>query len=201
MILEAVVDIESIINHTVQLNQARLHGYAEEPVPLGTVIQSICQESTLLYDNAACQFTIGELLPVHGDRVMLYQIFFNIVGKAVKYTAKEQKPHVSISSEEEEGYVIYRIKDNGIGIPESHLSSLFQASGRASDTKNTHGTSLGLCLVKKIMKRLGGDIRLTSKVGEGTIVELFFPIHAVVPNGSREQVDNYIATGSPLTTP
>ncbi|NGM61692.1 PAS domain-containing protein [Sphingobacterium sp. SGG-5] len=186
MILEAIVNIENIVNHTVQLNQARLHGYTIESISLITVIQAICEESKLLYDNAHCRFTIGELLPVHGDRGVLYQIFLNVIGNAVKYSAKERTPHVEISSEKQEGYLIYWIKDNGIGIPEADISSLFQACGRASNTQNYNGTGLGLCLVRKIMQRLGGEIQLMSKVNEGTTVKLLFPIHPITKISSRK---------------
>ncbi len=186
MIWEALVNVENIINNTVQLNQARLHGYTVESVSLGAVIQAICQESKLLYNNVHCQFSIGELLPIHGDHGVLYQIFLNIIGNAVKYSARETTPHVEISSEEHGGYLIYQIRDNGIGIPKEDLSSLFQVSSRASNTQNYVGTGLGLSLVKKIMQRLGGDIQLSSEVGQGTIVKLLFPVHPMVKVASAK---------------
>ncbi len=180
MIWEAIINIENIISHTVQLNQARLHGYTIESVTLVNTIKTICQESKLLYNSSHCRFNIGELLPVHGDRGVLYQIFLNVIGNAVKYSAKEATPLVEISSEETGRYTTYLIRDNGIGIPQKDISSLFQVFGRASNTQNYLGTGVGLCLVKKIMQRLGGDIQLSSKIGTGTTVKLLFPIHHTV---------------------
>lgn len=178
IILDALVSIESIIGHNIQLNQTRLLKYDTECIPLEKTIRKICLESQMLYNSMNCIFKIGQLESLYGDERVFYQIFFNIIGNAVKYSAKQERPVVEIDSTKEQGYIIYTIKDNGIGIPKKELESVFQQFHRASNTADYPGTGIGLCVVKKIMTRLQGYVKLSGGSGKGTTVALYFPEHA-----------------------
>ncbi|WP_165793150.1 PAS domain-containing sensor histidine kinase [Sphingobacterium haloxyli] len=175
IILDALANIEHIIGHNIQLNQTRLLKYDNACISLEKTIRKICLESQTLYSSNACVFNINQLEPLYGDESVFYQIFFNIIGNAVKYSSKREKPIVEISSSKKDGYVVYRIQDNGIGIPKKELDFIFRQFNRASNTKGFPGTGIGLCVVKKIMSRLKGKIVLSSAVDKGTTVELFFP--------------------------
>lgn len=178
IILDALIGVESIIGHKIQLNQTRLLTNHNECVSLEKAIGKICLESQMLYNSNNCVFKIGSLEPVYGDEQVLYQIFFNIIGNSVKYSSREKKPVVEIRSTKEQGYVVYTIQDNGIGIPNKELESVFREFRRASNTAGYPGTGVGLCVVKKIMHRFQGNIKLSSVVNKGTTVELSFPLHA-----------------------
>ncbi|PRD56234.1 sensor histidine kinase [Sphingobacterium gobiense] len=175
IILDALTSIEHIIGHKTQLNQARMSKYDNECVSLEKTIQKICLDSQTLYNSTNCAFKIGRLERLYGDESILYQIFFNIIGNAVKYSSKHKKPVVAINSIKKQGYIVYTIQDNGIGIPKEELESVFQQFHRASNTEGFPGTGIGLCVVKKIMIRLKGKITLISSVDKGTTVELSFP--------------------------
>lgn len=182
IILDALASIESIIGHNIQLNQTRLLRYGTECVSVEKTIRKICLESQMLYNSMNCVFKIGPLASLYGDERVFYQIFFNVIGNAVKYSAKQERPFVEIGSRNERGYIVYTIKDNGIGIPKKERESVFQQFRRASNTSDYPGTGIGLCVVKKIMIRLKGDIRLSGMPENGTIIELFFPEHAECRN-------------------
>lgn len=175
IILDALASIESIIGHNIQLNQTRLLRYDTECISLEKTIRKICLESQMLYNSMNCIFKIGPLESLYGDERVFYQIFFNIIGNAVKYSAKQERPVVEIDSTKEQGYIIYTIKDNGIGIPKKEQESVFQQFHRASNTADYAGTGIGLCVVKKIMTRLQGDIKLSGGPGKGATVALYFP--------------------------
>lgn len=178
IILDAITSVESIIGHKIQLNQTRLLTYHNECVSLEKAIGKICLESQMLYNSTNCAFKIGSLEPLYGDESVFYQIFFNIIGNSVKYSARQKRPLVEIRSTKERGYIVYTIQDNGIGIPNKELESVFREFRRASNTMGYPGTGVGLCVVKKIMNRFQGKIKLSSMVDKGTTVELFFPVHA-----------------------
>lgn len=175
IILDALASIEHIIGHKTQLNEARMLKYDKAYVLLEGVIRKICRESKALYKSTSCLFEIGRMEPLYGDEHVFYQIFFNIIGNAVKYSSKEKKPVIKINSSNKEGYIVYRIEDNGIGIPKDEQEGVFQQFHRASNTEGFPGTGIGLCVVKKIMIRLKGNITLSSAVDDGTVVELSFP--------------------------
>ncbi|NGM63944.1 PAS domain-containing sensor histidine kinase [Sphingobacterium sp. SGR-19] len=175
IILDALTSMEQIIGHKIQLNQARMLKYDNECVSLEKTIRKICLESQTLYNSTDCVFKIGQLKYLYGDEGILYQIFFNIISNAVKYSSKQKKPIVEINSSKKQGYIVYTVQDNGIGIPKKELESVFQQFHRASNTEGFPGTGIGLCVVKKIMTRLKGKITLSSTVDKGTTVELAFP--------------------------
>lgn len=175
IILDALISIEHIIGHKIQLNQARMLKYDRECISLERIIKKISLESQTLYNSTNCVFKIGRLESLYGDESVFYQIFFNVIGNAVKYSSKRKKPVLEIKSSKKSGYIVYTIEDNGIGIPRDELDGVFLQFHRASNTKGFPGTGVGLCVVKKIMLRLMGDIVLSSVVGKGTIVELSFP--------------------------
>lgn len=183
IILEALNSIEHIINHKIQLNQTRMLVYDKTWVSLDKIIPQVCSESQVLYNNKHGVFEIGHLEALYGNEDVFYQIFFNIIGNAVKYSSKEKSPLIAINSSKKQGFIVYTIRDNGIGIPESEQVSVFQEFHRAKNTGGFPGTGVGLCVVQKIMIRLSGQITLSSEAGKGTTIELFFPDFTEDGNG------------------
>lgn len=192
LVLDAIGNVENIISHTVQLNRARLYNYSNECTPMDELIRKICLESQMLYGGEVnCVFKTGSLRPVYGDKGILYQLFFNIIGNAVKYSRTIEKPTIRIDCKVADGYTVYAIEDNGIGIPERDLPHVFDQFSRASNSKGFPGTGVGLCLVKKIMTRIKGDVKVKSVLGKGTIIELYFPTN--IPY--RDQCDKTYTRG------
>ncbi|WP_333802420.1 ATP-binding protein [Sphingobacterium multivorum] len=172
----SVTNIEDIINNMVQLSQHRSSILDKQPLPMAYTIQRIFQENSILYNVNNCRPTFGTLLPIWGEKSAAYQIFSNLIINAIKYSAQSDSPVVSIDSSHEDDYTHYQIKDNGIGIPSEHLPHIYEMFTRADNVGSIPGTGIGLSLVKRIMERLGGNIKIESEVGLGTTVHLYFPI-------------------------
>lgn len=176
-ILEGVDHIEGIINHLFHLGKTNSYRYAKDPVPMEQMIRALSEDAKILNNNPCCEMTYGPLLPLWGEKSVLYQIFLNIIGNAIKYTAGRPSPNVHIESYEKDAFVTYAIKDNGIGIPEHQHASIFDLFSRASNSAAFNGSGLGLCLVKRIMDKIGGKIALESQLNIGTTIRLWFPVH------------------------
>lgn len=176
LVLEALSNVEDIISHTVQVNQARLSQYSGESHDMEEMLSKICLESQLLYEETTkCVFETGALDPLYGDKEVLYHIFLNVVGNAVKFSSKNDKPSVWIESKQVGLFTVYTIRDKGIGIPQKDLPHIFNQFFRSSNAQEYPGTGIGLCLVQKIMVRIQGDIKISSTPDNGTVVELYFP--------------------------
>lgn len=173
-IMEGVGHIEDIVNNILLLSSINNREYERYPVPMLGIIQSICDEAKLLYNSPECKVDIGQLLPIWGNKSVLYQIFLNIIGNAVKYSSRKSIPHIAIDSVVVGEKNIYTISDNGIGIPADQLKSVFEVYKRGSNSSNFEGTGFGLGLVKRIMAKYGGDIEISSELGVGTTVKLEF---------------------------
>jgi signal transduction histidine kinase len=103
------------------------------------------------------------------------RVFNNLISNAVKYTPSGGKVNVTASSS---GNTIQvDISDTGIGIPEDALGHLFEEFYRAPNAKDLEreGTGLGLTIVRDVVNRFGGTIRVHSQVGEGTRFTVTFP--------------------------
>ncbi len=106
-----------------------------------------------------------------GDSGRLWQILNNLLGNAIKFTSNgEVQLRVSIIKEKITGTVLYfEILDTGIGIePEIH-NNLFKLYSRSNDSKNKfQGTGLGLFISRQLVRKMGGEIDLTSEYGIGS---------------------------------
>nr|WP_294944116.1 two-component regulator propeller domain-containing protein [uncultured Mucilaginibacter sp.] len=106
------------------------------------------------------------------DGLRLRQILINLVGNAIKFTAKgEIFICVKLKEAIGDGFeLVFEIRDTGIGIPPNKLNRLFKAFSQvdSSTTRRYGGTGLGLAISEKLVKLMGGDIGVTSQVGKGT---------------------------------
>lgn len=93
----------------------------------------------------------------------------NLIENAIIYNDKE-KPEVSLTVEESRNIIKFKVKDNGIGMPEKELNNIFDSFYRVDKarTSNMAGTGLGLSIVKEIVDIHKGDIKVTSQEGKGT---------------------------------
>jgi signal transduction histidine kinase len=109
------------------------------------------------------------------DRAAVSRAISNLISNAIKYSDKDQP--IALTAQRRDGYVSITVRDRGVGIPASEVPRVFDRFYRAQRTNGDHvqGTGLGLTIVRETMERHGGQVRLESKEGEGTIVELLIP--------------------------
>lgn len=112
---------------------------------------------------------------IWGDPKRIRQIFLNLVGNAVKFTAEQGSIYLSTHTEGKDWVV--EITDTGIGIPESEQKKIFDTfyQVRNSGSRETEGTGLGLSIVQKLVEAHGGSIRVKSQHGTGTTFYLNLP--------------------------
>ena len=106
----------------------------------------------------------------------LYQIIFNLVENGIKYNTPGGKLTVTLYREEENAVIA--VKDTGVGIPEESVGHVFERFYRVDKARarKTGGSGLGLSIVRNMVERNGGQIALESKVGEGSLFTLRFPV-------------------------
>lgn len=112
---------------------------------------------------------------IYGVRQLYSEIIYNLCENAIKYN--KDGGSVTVSTHPKNGGIELTVSDTGIGIPPEHRSRVFERFYRVdkSHSKATGGTGLGLSIVKHAVQYLGGQIDLTSRVGEGTKITVFFP--------------------------
>ncbi len=106
----------------------------------------------------------------------LYQIIFNLVENGIKYNTPGGKLTVTLDREDDNAVIA--VRDTGVGIPEESVGHVFERFYRVDKARarKTGGSGLGLSIVRNMVERNGGQISLESKVGEGSLFTLRFPV-------------------------
>ena len=120
-------------------------------------------------------------LPVlsNNNPVKLAQLLQNIIGNAIKYSKPDTAPKIEISCEEivedDKEYWQFAIADNGIGIDEEYYKRIFNPFKRLHSREEYPGTGIGLAICKKIAEAMNGDIKVESKLDEGSTFYFTIP--------------------------
>ncbi len=110
-------------------------------------------------------------------RRRLEQVFTNLIGNAIRYTAKVENPCISIYAIDHSDVFEIVVKDNGIGIAKKDFERVFRLFERANSDQP--GFGVGLAIVKKVVEQYGGKIWIESEVGQGA--EFHFTIKKRAP--------------------
>ncbi|QHT65293.1 chemotaxis protein CheR [Rhodocytophaga rosea] len=102
----------------------------------------------------------------------LRSILYNLISNAIKFTSPQREPQIVISTLLKDGFVQLNVADNGIGMEEAHIASVFTMYRRLN--KHIEGQGIGLYLVKKIIDAAGGKIEISSELNKGTSICIFF---------------------------
>lgn len=118
-------------------------------------------------------YVIGECADGYVDAKLLRHILSNLLSNAAKYSP--DKTVVAFTLDCNSDQILFRIQDQGIGIPEADQQRLFEAFHRGSNAKNIPGTGLGLAIVKQAVDLHGGIITFESQEGIGTTFRVALP--------------------------
>ncbi len=137
---------------------------------------------------------VNEKLPslLYGDEIRIKQCASNMLTNAVKYT---NKGHIDVTfdfreaSDESSIYLIFRVKDTGIGMKEEDIERLFSPFARLEEKRNRtiEGTGLGMTITKELLDLMGSKVNVTSVYGEGS--EFWFEIQQEIINA--EPIGDY----------
>ena len=147
------------------------------------------EKSVLFVDEMSPQLPQG----VQVDEKRLRQVLLNLLSNAVKFTKQGQVSlRVTCSTESDpEAQLRFEVQDSGVGIDAAHLETIFLPFEQVGDTQQrSGGTGLGLAISRQLVRLMGGDIGVQSKVGEGSSFwfELRLPVvHAETEAALNEQ--------------
>ncbi|MGD0871680.1 MAG: ATP-binding protein [Bryobacteraceae bacterium] len=122
---------------------------------------------------------------VAGDPLRLGQVLLNLIGNAIKFTEKGLVAvEVSVASSGEAGVVLeFAVRDTGTGIAADKLQTIFEPFSQAdgSMTRRFGGTGLGLTICSRLVRLMGGGIRVQSRLGEGSCFRFSLPVPVAKP--------------------
>jgi PAS domain S-box-containing protein len=113
-----------------------------------------------------------EVKEIYYSRKNLRSIVYNLLSNALKYSSPDRQPEVTISTENQDGYIMLSIADNGLGLSLEHQNKIFGMFKRAH--QHVEGSGIGLYMIKKIIENNGGKIMVESELGKGTTFKVYF---------------------------
>ncbi|TZF99669.1 GAF domain-containing protein (plasmid) [Chryseobacterium panacisoli] len=172
-IIEEIDNMAEMMHDVLQLSRAKHSEIQLESLKTAHTIEKISENAKMTYGSPNSEIIIKECPDVLADKTMLHQVFLNIINNAVKYSSHKDLPKVEIEGTEDGQTIIYRVSDNGIGIPEKEKHKMFKIFNRMDNAKKFKGNGVGLSIVHRIMKRIGGNVDYESS-SEGTSFILTF---------------------------
>jgi signal transduction histidine kinase len=178
----------SLINdmlNLVRIEMGRIE-YVIEEIPLARLLYDVTSmvEPLFTAKNLTCEVAAsagperGSIMKVRVDREKVQQILLNLLSNAIKFSREGAEITVSVAvSAENPGLAYVNVRDTGSGIPASKLDAIFDPFVQLTTrpVAERQGVGLGLAISRDLARRMGGDITVVSRLGEGSTFTLALP--------------------------
>ncbi|WP_339748391.1 PAS domain-containing protein [uncultured Maricaulis sp.] len=147
-----------------------------DEVPLAALIAEVSNDFEVVIGEIGAVIECESDAVLLGDRVMLHQLFQNLLSNALKYRS-DAAPHIRIFADrlDESACWRLRVEDNGIGFSSRHAKRVFEIFKRLHPRDQYPGTGIGLALCQRVAERHGGRIWAESEPGQGTRIQIDWP--------------------------
>jgi signal transduction histidine kinase len=169
--LKRIVDSGEKMGHLIDglLDFSRLgrKPLTVQPVDVGVVVRLIIESLAAETAGRQIEWVFGELPPCRADRILIDQVFANLIGNAVKYTRKREMTRIEVGSFSQNSEAVYFVRDNGAGFDMQYANKLFGVFQRLHSENEFEGSGIGLATVQRIVQRHGGRIWAEAEVDKG----------------------------------
>ncbi|MDR2238592.1 MAG: response regulator [Chryseobacterium sp.] len=161
---------------------------------LKNLFKPVFHEKALQFD---IQITDDTPQMIETDRLRIDQVLRNLLSNALKFTTEGSIGLHIKKHPEKQDFIIFSVKDTGVGIAEDKQKIIFEAFQQAdgSTKRKFGGTGLGLSISREIARLLGGELLLTSELGKGSEFSFIIPVYEaaeIVHNGSDQNIVDII---------
>ena len=176
-----------LVNSLLNVSRIELGSLMIDPEKINLVelVDDIANFHKIIMDSKKIKFyrRIAKDIPSKflADKRLLGMVFQNILSNSINYTPDGGSIRLSLNLDKSKKNIIFKIADNGYGIPKSQQAKIFTKLFRADNAQkiDTSGTGLGLYIVKSIVDKSGGKIWFESAENKGTSFYVFFPLEGM----------------------
>jgi two-component system CheB/CheR fusion protein len=174
MIDKSTDNLIGIINELTDIAKIEHEIDLVENISIKEILQEVEASIKETLVKSAAKIVIDlDVAEVPFSKKNMRSTLYNLLNNAIKYRSPDRALVVQVSTEKSDGFTILSIKDNGLGIAEKEQNKVFGAFHRAHH--HVEGSGMGLYLVKKTITNAGGDIKLESELGKGSVFRIFIP--------------------------
>ncbi len=180
--------MDRLINAILKLSREGRRNLSPQALDMTGLVQAIADSVNHQTEELGAEILVEALPEIESDRLMVEQVFGNLIDNAVKYLAPERPGRIVVRGfETGDGMVRFEVSDNGRGVAEKDHERIFELF-RRSGKQDRPGEGLGLAFVRNTVRRLGGTISVTSALAEGSTFCVNLPKRLLADNagGSDE---------------
>ncbi|HVW74243.1 MAG TPA: ATP-binding protein [Rhizomicrobium sp.] len=167
--------MDRLINAILHFSRQGKRVLTPEPLNIEAILCGIADSVQYRLQESGAEIVIRSPLPnITSDRLLIEQVFGNLVDNALKFLSPDRPGRIEIRGLKELGRVIYEIEDNGRGVASDDLERIFDLFRRAGSLDQP-GEGIGLAHVRAMLHRAGGMITCRSTLGEGTTFRISLP--------------------------
>jgi two-component system, chemotaxis family, sensor kinase Cph1 len=174
-IVEGGLRMQALIQDLLQFSRVEMTAKPLEPTDVAAVVAAVVRSMETPLQEAGASVTVGHTPMVKADAAQLEQVFTNLLGNAIKYRREGVLPEIRIEGRRAGPMVEITVADNGIGIEAEYFDRIFEMFRRLHTHDEYEGTGIGLAVVKRIVERHGGTVRVESTPGEGSTFSFTLP--------------------------
>lgn len=168
--------MDQLIVGLLEFSRAAREPLSMAAIDMTALARSAAAEAIAAYTGPEPRLDIAELPAAAGDAAVLRQVWCNLIGNALKYSAKRAHPQVDVSGRIENHEAIYQVTDNGAGFDMRYADQLFGVFQRLHRAEEFSGTGVGLAIVHRIVTRHGGRIWASGAPDAGACFQFALPV-------------------------
>ena len=168
--------MDRLIDDLLALSKVSMQSLHTGKVEMNELVRNVYQEVLETQPGREVDLQITPLPPAEGDPSLLRQVWYNLIGNALKFTRDRPQTHIEIGGNVAgPEFATYFIRDNGAGFDMRYADKLFGAFQRLHRPTDFEGTGIGLALVHRIIQRHGGTIWAEGEENKGAFFAFTLP--------------------------
>jgi two-component system, sensor histidine kinase and response regulator len=176
IIRSSCISMDQLIVGLLEFSRSGRDPLDLEPIDMTLMADAVAREALADYSGPTPRIDIGELPSAQADARVIRQVWANLIGNALKYSAKRPEPRITISGRKDGEEAVYEVADNGAGFDMAYVSKLFGVFQRLHRPDDFAGTGVGLAIVHRIITRHGGRISAEGERDVGARFRFSLPI-------------------------
>src|SRR5579859_274670 len=170
--------MDELIVSLLEFSRAGRAAVQLDRVDMTLLAESAAVEVKALHTSPQAVVEVADLPAIDADAILIRQVWCNLIGNALKYSAKRPMPRVSVSGHVDHREAIYQVEDNGAGFDKRYADKLFGVFQRLHSSDDFAGTGVGLAIVHRIIVRHGGRIWAEGSPDVGACFRFALPLRA-----------------------
>ncbi|MFA6653784.1 MAG: ATP-binding protein, partial [Candidatus Delongbacteria bacterium] len=176
-IIDNTLRMQDLIDDLLEFSRVGRSQIRPVRIRTAELLKKIFEEITEGEKSRTFNFSLDEGIPdITADRVLVTQMFQNIIGNAVKFTSKKDIAEIKINYENDGEFHIISIKDNGAGFDEKYKNKIFEVFQRLHSSDEFPGTGVGMSIVAKVASKHGWVLDAESKNLNGAAFYIKIPL-------------------------